>query len=90
LAFDLDLPNTTLANDLLELASRSDLGGMSFAFVALRERWDGDYRELQSVDLKEISVVQSFPAYEGTTISARSRPLLFPSVALARRYLETL
>ena len=70
--------------------SARDLGGMSFAFVPLRERWDGDHRELRSVDLKEISVVQSFPAYEGTIITARSRPVLFPSVALARRYLETL
>jgi HK97 family phage prohead protease len=90
LAFDLDLPATTLANDLLALAERSDLGGMSFAFVPIDERWDGDHRELRSVDLKEISVVQSWPAYERTTVQSRACPVLFPRVASARRFLDTL
>ncbi|MPZ36771.1 MAG: HK97 family phage prohead protease [Rhizobiales bacterium] len=90
LAFDLDLPNTTVANDLLALAERGDLGGMSFAFIPIDERWERDRRELRSVDLKEISVVQSWPAYEGTLVQARSRPVLFPRVAVARRFLESL
>jgi uncharacterized protein len=90
LHFDLDLPNTSVANDVLALEERGDLGGMSFAFLPIDERWEGDHRELRSVDLKEISVVQSWPAYEGTLVQARSRPLLFPRVAVARRYLETL
>jgi hypothetical protein len=38
----------------------------------------------------QISVVQAFPAYENTVVQARSRPVLFPRVAVARRYLESL
>ena len=57
--------------------------------AVIDERWDGDKRELRSVDLKEISVVSAWPAYDGTIVQARSRPVLFPRVALARRYLDT-
>src|SRR4051794_415883 len=32
LAFDLDVPNTAAGNDVLALAERGDLGGMSFGF----------------------------------------------------------
>lgn len=90
LAFDLDLPPTTAGNDVLALAERGDLGGMSFGFIPIEERWDGDLRELRSVDLKEISVVSSWPAYEGTIVQARSRPVRYPRVAVARRFIETL
>jgi HK97 family phage prohead protease len=89
LLFDLDLPATTVGNDVLALAERGDLGGMSFGFIPLDEKWDGDKRELRSVDLREISVVSSWPAYDGTIVQARSRPVLFPRVSIARRYLDT-
>lgn len=89
LAFDLDLPNTTVANDVLALAERGDLGGMSFAFTVNRERWDGERRELQSVALHEISVVSAFPAYPDTIVHARAKPLYRPRLAVARRFLET-
>jgi uncharacterized protein len=72
LAFDLDVPDTTLGRDLLALAERGDLGGMSFGFRAVDEYRDGETRQLRQVDLIEISVVQAFPAYEGTTIEARN------------------
>ena len=32
LAFDLDVPGTSVGNDVLALAERGDLGGMSFGF----------------------------------------------------------
>jgi HK97 family phage prohead protease len=89
LAFDLDVPDTSAGRDVLALAERGDLGGMSFAFIPIDERWDGDKRELRSVDLKEISVVSAWPAYDGTMVQARARPMLFARVALARRYLDT-
>jgi uncharacterized protein len=72
LAFDLDVPDTTLGRDLLALAERGDLGGMSFGFRAIDEHRDGDTRQLRVVDLIEISVVQAFPAYDGTTVEARN------------------
>jgi Escherichia/Staphylococcus phage prohead protease len=91
LAFDLDVPSTQAGNDALALAERGDLGGMSFAFIPIDERWDGNRRELRSVDLKEISVVSAWPAYEATSVQARARRVSLPArVALARRYLETL
>src|SRR5688572_27474655 len=89
LHFDLDVPATTAGNDVLALADRGDLGGMSFGFLSLDERWDGDRRELRSIDLKEISIVSAWPAYPQTQVSARSRLVLFPRVAVARRFLET-
>lgn len=73
LAFDLALPDTRAAADLLALAERGDIGGMSFGFVAKDDHWTGDLRELRAVELHEISVVQSWPAYEQTSINVRSR-----------------
>lgn len=73
LAFELALPETRAAADVLALAERGDLGGMSFGFVATDEHWNGDLRELRAVELHEVSIVQSWPAYEQTTIDVRSR-----------------
>jgi HK97 family phage prohead protease len=73
LRFGIDMPNTQIGNDLIEMAKRGDLGGMSFGFVATDEAWPSrDRRILRAVDLKEISVVQSWPAYQGTTVQARA------------------
>lgn len=92
LHFDLDVPPTTAGQDVLALAERGDLGGASFAFTVRKdgERWNGDKRELRAVTLHEISVVQAWPAYDGTIVQARKRPVIFPRAAVARRYLETL
>ncbi|MDW9583457.1 HK97 family phage prohead protease [Sinorhizobium meliloti] len=75
LRFELDVPPTTLGNDILAMAARSDLGGMSFGFTVPEggDEWRGDKRTLRNVVLHEISVVQSFPAYGGTSIQARAR-----------------
>jgi HK97 family phage prohead protease len=88
LAFELQVPDTTAGRDALALAERGDLGGMSFGFLVPEggEAWDGNRRTLTAIDLYEISVVNAWPAYDGTTVSARSRA---PRLALAKRYLET-
>jgi Escherichia/Staphylococcus phage prohead protease len=90
LHFDLDVPATSAGNDVLALAERGDLGGMSFAFSAEDEEWQGDRRTLKTVNLFEVSAVAAWPAYDGTVVHARSRPLLRPRLSLARRYMETL
>lgn len=94
LAFELDLADTSLARDVLALAERGDLGGMSFGFTVPKEgeAWRGSVRELRSVDLYEISVIHAWPAYQGTTVAARSREALEAdrNRALRRRYLETI
>jgi HK97 family phage prohead protease len=89
LEFSLDLPDTTLGRDVLELASRGDLGGMSFGFRVrpAGERWDKMTRELRALDLLEISTVAAWPAYEGTVVSVRSRPPI--RLCMAQRFLET-
>jgi HK97 family phage prohead protease len=75
LAFDLDVPDTSLGRDILALAERRDLGGMSFGFKAAAEAWPArDRRELRAVNLIEVSVVLAFPAYGQTSIAARSLP----------------
>ncbi len=75
LAFSLDLPDTTAGRDVLALAERGDIGGASFAFTVRKggEAWQGDRRELRAVDLREVSIVLSWPAYPQTTVAARSR-----------------
>ncbi|MBB6192903.1 hypothetical protein FHS51_003157 [Sphingobium wenxiniae] len=75
LAFSLDLPETQAGRDVLALAKRGDLGGMSFGFTVPKggESWSGETRTLRTVDLKEISIVQAWPAYPDTEIALRSR-----------------
>lgn len=89
LSFALQVPDTQHGRDVLALAERGDLGGMSFGFTvpAGGERWQGRKRELTKIDLREISVVSAWPAYEGTSVAARSR--VPPRLARARRFLET-
>ncbi|WP_299309846.1 HK97 family phage prohead protease [uncultured Croceicoccus sp.] len=75
LAFALDVPDTAAGRDVLALAERGDLGGMSFGFTIPEggEEWDGRTRTLRSIGLREISVVSAWPAYEGTEIALRNR-----------------
>lgn len=74
LAFALDLPDTAAGRDVLALAARGDLGGMSFGFLVPEggDEWQGKTRTLRSIDLKEISVVSAWPAYGGTEIALRA------------------
>ena len=51
------------------------------------ESWAGSRRTLTAVDLREISVVSAFPAYEGTVVNARSAPTSV-RLALARRQIQ--
>lgn len=76
LAFVLDLPDTQAGRDVLAQAERGDLGGMSFGFLvpAGGDTWQGDRRTLRTVNLKEISIVQAWPAYPDTELAVRSRP----------------
>lgn len=90
LAFSIDIPSTTVGADILALAERSDLGGMSIGFRSIGETWNDDLRVLTQVDLIEISVVSAHPAYSGTVVNARSRlPAPAFRLRLARRFMET-
>lgn len=89
LQFRLQLPDTTIGRDLRELANRGDLGGVSFGFRAIKDSWEGDLRTLEEVELHEVSIVQSFPAYPDTTVALRSRPIQMFILDPRRRWLET-
>jgi uncharacterized protein len=73
------LPSTQYAEDLYELVQRGDIDQCSFGFNILAEDLEelanGGYRwRINEVDLHEISVV-TFPAYENTTVQARSKQI---------------
>jgi len=81
---EIDLPNTTLGNDTYESVKRGDLSQMSFGFYAVSENWLANpsgqpaaLREIDDADVFDVSVV-TFPAYEGTSIGARSLRSLWP------------
>ncbi|ROO26689.1 HK97 family phage prohead protease [Salinisphaera orenii] len=87
LQFEIDVPDTAAGRDVLTMAERGDLGGMSFGFNVTDEHWTGERRELRAVDLREISVVNAWPAYAGTSIDARAAR---PRLAGLQRYLRTI
>lgn len=71
------LPNTQYAEDLHELVKRGDIDQCSFGFNIIDEELEelasGGYRwRINEIDLHEISVV-TFPAYENTTVQARTK-----------------
>lgn len=88
LHFRIQLPKTTLADDILGLAEAGSLGGASFGFRALKQAWTGSLRTLQSVDLREISVVRAWPAYPQTSVSARALGMTETPFARRIRLLE--
>ena len=91
LSFEIDVPDTALGRDILTLAERRDLGGMSFGFIATNEAWPArDRRELRAADLLEISIVQAHPAYSQTTVSARSQAVAADDARVRRLLLRTL
>lgn len=78
LAFELDIPETSLGNDLRSMIDAGLITGCSFAFVAGEQRWDRhegrDLRVHTSVSrIVDVSVVTT-PAYSGTSVALRSKP----------------
>lgn len=77
LRFEIDLPDTSYANDLRSLVARGDLTGASFGFVPGADAWDRapDGRQRRShtsvSKLLDVSPV-TFPAYSGASVALRS------------------
>lgn len=78
LAYSVDLPNTSYANDLRELVARGDMSEASFGFIPGEFRWSKapDGLQVRSHtrirELVDISPV-AMPAFSGTSVSLRSR-----------------
>lgn len=80
LRYEIDPPNTSQANDLIESIARGDISGSSFSFIATREEWvypekgsnDLPLRRVLECELYDVAPVV-FPAYEDTTVEMASR-----------------
>lgn len=90
---EIDPPDTSYANDLIESMRRGDIDQMSFGFRATKEQWDETgpvlKRTILEVELFDVSPV-TFPAYESTEIALRSAQGIaparrIPNAELARR-----
>ena len=69
------LPDTQLGRDIAELVRRGDAYGMSFSFLPRKdgETWQGNRRTLRDVELFDVSVVRTAPAYSATEVSVRAK-----------------
>lgn len=74
---DLDVENNMTARELYSATKRGDISGMSFMFTVDSYAWediesDKPLRRIQKISrIYEVSAV-AFPAYESTTLEARS------------------
>lgn len=90
---DLDTEGNPRAKELYSAVKRQDISGMSFMFNVKGDRWDdldSDYptRHITALDrIFEVSAC-SFPAYEQTSINARSLENGKASLDNAREALE--
>ncbi|WP_181193360.1 HK97 family phage prohead protease [Prauserella shujinwangii] len=77
LAFEVDLPDTSYANDLKELVQRGDVDGASFAAIpgkyTLNEQNDGSLIRTHTTmeRLLDVSAV-TYPAYKSAAVALRS------------------
>ena len=75
---DLDVERNVTAQSLYSAADRGDISGMSFMFTVDRDEWsdldtDHPVRHIKSIrKIFEVSAV-TWPAYEKTSLEARSR-----------------
>lgn len=92
LKFEVELPNTTVANDLIESMQRGDINQCSFGFIPTEETWDYNtdpvLRTVNEVDLFEVSIV-SLPAYQDTEAAlARSKQEVQQDIATRKKMIQ--
>lgn len=92
LLFKATLPNTTLANDVLENIRVGNIQGMSFGFTVSDESWeygkndDPDIRHVKQIDeLFEITLTP-IPAYKDTTVAIAKRDAMHKQMSLRSRF----
>lgn len=74
-----DINPTTAGQDMYKLIKRGDVTGMSFAFTVRKSSWTEDQdakesvRRIEDIDVLYDVAPVDFPAYDGTSITARSR-----------------
>ncbi|WP_312729728.1 HK97 family phage prohead protease [Enterococcus sp.] len=92
LKFEVELPNTTVANDLIESMKRGDINQCSFGFIPTEETWDYNtdpvLRTVNEVELFEVSIV-SLPAYQDTEAAlARSKQEVQQDIATRKTMIQ--
>lgn len=82
LAYEIDLPETSYARDLAASVARGDVSQSSFMFEVTGEKWEYPPRSSGELPLRRVANVKlydvapvTFPAYEGTSVSARALDL---------------
>jgi len=97
LYYEVSMPDTTIARDLLVSVERGDIRGASFSFEVAEDgdKWtvQGDkvLRELLDLNLYDVTITPT-PAYSDTSVARRAlERIVKPTIrlALARRYMET-
>jgi uncharacterized protein len=76
LAYEIDLPDTTVGRDVAKLIERGDVSGSSFGFRTIDDEWGETpegfpLRTLTQVSLRDVGPV-TFPAYTDSTSALRS------------------
>lgn len=76
LAYEIDLPDTTLGRDVATLLERGDISGSSFGFRVITDDWAETrsgfpLRTLKEVALRDVGPV-TYPAYVDSTSALRS------------------
>ena len=76
LYFNFEAPNTTIGNDVLEMAKEDLLFGTSFGMIVMNDEWrtvEGrQCRKVKEARLIEVSVLTSLPAYPDSAVYCRS------------------
>ena len=76
LYFNFEAPNTTIGNDVLEMAKDDLLSGTSFGMIVMNDEWrtvEGrQCRKVKEARLIEVSVLTSLPAYPDSAVYCRS------------------
>lgn len=82
---EIDVPDTSYGRDTLVSAERGDLNGFSFGFNKPKtknySRAGAKIREIQSLNLREVSVVSS-PAYGETTLALRNEDFVEEEIVI--------
>jgi HK97 family phage prohead protease len=78
LRYEIDPPNASYANDLMESLRRGDIDASSFGFIPKEQQWGKEAgmatRDILDCDLFDVSPV-TYPAYDSTSASVRT---MFP------------
>lgn len=76
LAFEVDLPDTSVGRDVAELVRRGDLSGASFGFLPGDDEWStrGGVRTRTHLSVERLVDVSpvTWPAYAGASVSMRA------------------